>query len=921
MTTSFLARTDEQDRFRALLRSCLRDDDQPDHGYFVLVHGHGGIGKSELLRRYREIAAGTIAGDEEFSGRFQVSEVDCERVRDQYPDDHARPTGPPLWRILDAVYEAVEDGLAHLPDGANPLEEGFAEYRQEIAQYLARPDPASPFPAPPTPDAGSPLGAALGVLAQVGALFQPTAEHQATPGLRPPLEVSVPAVDRKQYLRMTQPLGAIIRAFAKGVRRVAAAVGPLVVTVDTAEILGDLHESLREVARRSGSRIVWVFGMRMEDEADSDPIKGELVRINRAIPENRRRIVALSRFDDSTVAKYLAGAFGDELPRGVTVDAVARLTRGIPLALQLIVDLLRTARLPAEIALAEVSPAGEVSEVIAGLATRYLVHAERPELREDLELIFGLALIGNDTDRNDAQLLASLWNVDRAAVDARREALARRHDYVQSRDKRLHQDVRAAIRLYLLDPVRRGRVADLNRRVVDLLRQRLTDLACTGAVDQLADDGWCRTTSQLVWHTFWLDPEEGLKLLAHVLPAAQVLRPPFAATLLNTSETFEPFLPEEQRRVLATMRVLAPASPFLRRLHTLFAHGDAARHPPDRSQLRRTIAFLKACCAYPGGILVNDVPMRTWLDAFRVLHPESFGLDIAAQAATLIKVMLQIPERLAEPTELDRRLAAKADEVAQLLIFTGPHKNAKASPPGLRLGLLGTSRDPTNANVWRTLGIARREAGDSDGALAAFDQAIRLNPKLPNIHVSRAFALMQAGRYEEALAAYDDAFRLDPDNPDRHAARGATLGNLGRHDEALTAYDHALRFGPDDPFTHHNRGVALERLGRRDDALAAYDHALQLDPDNPDRHAARGAALANLGRPDDALAAYDHALQLDPDNPDRHAARGAALADLGRLDDALAAYDHALQLDPDNPITHHNRGVALERLGRRDDAL
>jgi hypothetical protein len=55
--TLFVGRGEEESRFRVVLSS-LRDGGLPDEGHVVLVHGLGGIGKSMLLARYVQIAAG-----------------------------------------------------------------------------------------------------------------------------------------------------------------------------------------------------------------------------------------------------------------------------------------------------------------------------------------------------------------------------------------------------------------------------------------------------------------------------------------------------------------------------------------------------------------------------------------------------------------------------------------------------------------------------------------------------------------------------------------------------------------------------------------------------------------------------------------------------------------------------------------------
>lgn len=65
----FLGRSEEQACFGAVLAD-LAGGGQPDEGYVMLVHGLGSIGKSTLLRRYRQIAADGLP-----AGRGQRAEL------------------------------------------------------------------------------------------------------------------------------------------------------------------------------------------------------------------------------------------------------------------------------------------------------------------------------------------------------------------------------------------------------------------------------------------------------------------------------------------------------------------------------------------------------------------------------------------------------------------------------------------------------------------------------------------------------------------------------------------------------------------------------------------------------------------------------------------------------------------------------
>ena len=77
----FLGRQDEQDHFREILRTALVAWDGDAAPCIVLIHGVGGIGKSQPTRRLRDIAL----YDASFESRFHVLRVDWEVVRHHTP--------------------------------------------------------------------------------------------------------------------------------------------------------------------------------------------------------------------------------------------------------------------------------------------------------------------------------------------------------------------------------------------------------------------------------------------------------------------------------------------------------------------------------------------------------------------------------------------------------------------------------------------------------------------------------------------------------------------------------------------------------------------------------------------------------------------------------------------------------------------
>ncbi len=68
----FLGRVEEQKQFRSVLSQMLNAEQESEWPYVFLLFGDGGMGKTTLARRFRDIAD----GKEPFAGSFQSLWVD-----------------------------------------------------------------------------------------------------------------------------------------------------------------------------------------------------------------------------------------------------------------------------------------------------------------------------------------------------------------------------------------------------------------------------------------------------------------------------------------------------------------------------------------------------------------------------------------------------------------------------------------------------------------------------------------------------------------------------------------------------------------------------------------------------------------------------------------------------------------------------
>jgi len=152
-----------------------------------------------------------------------------------------------------------------------------------------------------------------------------------------------------------------------------------------------------------------------------------------------------------------------------------------------------------------------------------------------------------------------------------------------------------------------------------------------------------------------------------------------------------------------------------------------------------------------------------------------------------------------------------------------------------------------------------RDKGDPDGAIAAYKEAIRLDPKNAPVQYSLGKILWEVKRdYDGAMTAFQAAIRLDPNHADAHTGLGVAL--LGKRNlaAAIASFKEALRLDPNaDPVLNNLAWL----LAAGPDAVRDGKQAVELATracertgwKNPNCFATLGVAYAEAGDFDQAV--------------------------------------------------------------------
>jgi tetratricopeptide (TPR) repeat protein len=187
--------------------------------------------------------------------------------------------------------------------------------------------------------------------------------------------------------------------------------------------------------------------------------------------------------------------------------------------------------------------------------------------------------------------------------------------------------------------------------------------------------------------------------------------------------------------------------------------------------------------------------------------------------------------------------------------------------------------------------------------------------------VARGDSFVEQEDYDEAIAAYDDAIRLDPGSAIAFFKRGVAHHLQHHHDQAIADYDEAIRLDASLPKSFYNRGLIHQRQQRYEAAIADYDEAIRLDPQNADALTRRAAVHRGQKEYARAIADYTEAIRLDPRRAGAFAERAATYIRQDEYSRAIADYTEAIRLEPDDVVHVIYRGIAYRKHKDYDRAI
>jgi tetratricopeptide (TPR) repeat protein len=924
---------------RPLLKRLLGINEAPTIPLVMLISGQGGIGKTRLLIEFRALI------QREYPSGCYVTEIDWQRERQANETRFASgPYDVDLNLILQVMNRRMGDTNPNYDVDAN-------EYTRTSAQIQEAQVTAARI-ASELGNLSRPGGATLGeretgmteaiantgakvvselasvVAGPFGKALEPFANALIKQGvhLTPQTIARVQKRLKEPQLRLlTEPAAYAARALGDTLRA-ASADRPIVMTLDTYEIVDELDPYVRMIIKAAGRSVGWIIAGRRDLYATRT--YSPHGRIDGYREENGQSY-EVEAFDLGALARHDIGTyFRQRAPGRQVLDdddlkRVDRATGAIPLAIQMAADIWEATGRVADIVSEELRTN---TNIVDEMVNRYEQHCVNRDA--DRRTLAAQAMSDGDARILRAMLLPEFDN-DEDRLERHMEHVRHRYASVQRPsvdNDHLHDEPARFFNERLRSAQWRERlwVRQFNQRALQSLcgdiqkRQVLT-----ASLEKLCTDAdYVNASVKVARFLLWLNHDDAWAWVTARLVEGLAFNSALVEGIAQELSAWRPYLDDWAHKqidiVSRTSRYADPeGQESIRKMLTEGAErGWLADSLIDDRYTRDRMKVLEYVLA--ASYSRSDLP-REALQALQrtfgnLRHPKD---PIGPRVANLAHGLSLTLEDNNASGEAERalRLAVETDsesakwplEYAAFLL--GKKRYWAADEQFARAITLA----PNNADNHFFAGRNYADSNRHAAAVASFLTSIRINPDDPNSWIQLGYSHRILRDYDAAIDAHRRALVFDEHSVDANLALGWDYASAGDHERAVKIFERLIEHHPLDaqPVTAlANLLTGRVEWGR---VTSLFEHAIELDPASYEAWQSLGYVHMACLKIDEAIEAYRRSIDADPKLTSAITWWGDLLFHQGRWAEAAEKYQATLDLDPAAPSSRASL-IALNRI-------
>ena len=180
--------------------------------------------------------------------------------------------------------------------------------------------------------------------------------------------------------------------------------------------------------------------------------------------------------------------------------------------------------------------------------------------------------------------------------------------------------------------------------------------------------------------------------------------------------------------------------------------------------------------------------------------------------------------------------------------------------------LIKLKKENYTAEAYHYRGLAKFTTADKEQAKSDFEQAVK-------IHNDRGLEQYKLKDYERAIEHFNQAIELQDHYAEASFNRDVAASELAQKEKVIQDFNNAIKSNHDFATVYNNRGVAkyeLGELGKKEEAIDDFTKAIELNPSFAEAYFNRGVAKYKSGKKEEAIDDFTKAIELNPDFADAY---------------------------------------------------
>lgn len=281
-----------------------------------------------------------------------------------------------------------------------------------------------------------------------------------------------------------------------------------------------------------------------------------------------------------------------------------------------------------------------------------------------------------------------------------------------------------------------------------------------------------------------------------------------------------------------------------------------------------------------------------------------------------------LPEPATQPRHSRRLLIILLLGVIAVGISLGVRRSDWAQERRLRtLSLeelaLAIHDTPNEALTFVYYGSGLLKAGYLEASQRAFEQAIKLDPKMERAHLGLATAQFHRGDLKSALSSFERAIKLDPREPIAYLGLAQAYHRAGSPKRAIEPLKKVVELQPENALAWYQLGKMYGDARQSDLAFEALQRAVKLDPKKADFWRDLGRLSQHYSRLEEAEKQFKQAVRLNRSDPITYYWLGQLYSQMGDTPKLRGSAEHvllaAVNRDPTMPEAYFELGRLYER--------